>query len=307
VPHWHEITLDDGTPGFVSKAWSQVVPDPALIAASDSIRLGGWNIKKLGHGTSKNFDLVVQVIERNFDIVAVVEVMQRSGGRPGYDTLLQRLGSGWAGMVTSRPRPNTSSGNSEFYAVLYRTERIQPCTGWTALQYIADNDGSPRGSGADLFSREPAFGCFAARLANGSTGFDFMLAAYHATFQGGTSGIKNEVRNIPQVFQAMRQARPGEEDLLIVGDFNLVKSNMQDALGSPVLTVGTASTLNSQGALANLYDHVLIFSQAATQELIANPEILDVRDVAMSPAVFYQTVSDHLPIRATFRSGPDDD
>ena len=156
---------------------------------------------------------------------------------------------------------------------------------------------------------EPAFGCFAARLANGSTGFDFMLAAYHARWDNGnTTAIKNEVRNVPQVFQAMRQARPGEEDLIIVGDFNLVKANMEDALGAPVLTVGAGSTLNTSGArTTNLYDHVLIFSQAATQELVGGPEILDVRDVATSPTVFYQTVSDHLPIRARFRSGPDDD
>lgn len=307
VPHWYQITLDNGTQGFVSKAWSQIVPDP--VAASDSIRLGGWNIKKLGHGNKTNFDLVVGIIERNFDIVAVVEVMQRSAGHPGYDILLHRLGPGWAGMVTSRPRPNTSSGNSEFYAVVYRTQRIQPCAGWTALQYIVDHDGGPTGTGADAFAREPAFGCFAARLANGATGFDFMLAAFHARWDGGnTTAIKNEVRNIPQVFQAMRQARPGEEDLIIVGDFNLVKANLEDALGGPVLTVGSGSTLNTSGArTTNLYDHVLIFSQGATQELMGSPEILDVRDVATSPAVFYQTVSDHLPIRAQFRSGPDDD
>jgi hypothetical protein len=306
VPHWHAITLDNGTPGFVSKAWSQVVPDP--VVAADAIRLGGWNIKKLGHGESKNYALVVQIIELNFDIVAVVEVMQRSGGRPGYDTLLQRLGAGWAGMVTARPRPNTSAGHSEFYAILYRTQRVQPCTGWTALQYIADNDGSANGSGADVFSREPAFGCFAARLPNGTTGFDFMLAAYHARFTGGTTAIRNEVRNIPKVFEAMRAARPNERDHIIVGDFNLVPSNMQATLGHAVLTVGTGSTLNDTGArTTNLYDHVLIFDQAATSELDGSPEILDVRDVATSPATFWQTVSDHLPIRARFRSGPDDD
>jgi hypothetical protein len=91
-------------------------------------------------------------------------------------------------------------------------------------------------------------GCFAARLTNGSTGFDFMLAAFHARWEGGNTGaIKNEVRNIPQVFQAMRQARPGEEDLIIVGDFNLVKANLEDALGGPVLTVGSGSTLNTSG------------------------------------------------------------
>ena len=108
VPHWYQITLDNGTNGFVSKAWSQVVPDP--VVASDSIRLGGWNIKKLGHGNSTNFDLVVGIFERNFDIVAIVEVMQRSAGQPGYDILLQRLGPGWAGMVTSRPRPEHQLG-----------------------------------------------------------------------------------------------------------------------------------------------------------------------------------------------------
>jgi hypothetical protein len=82
---------------------------------------------------------------------------------------------------------------------------------------------------------------------------------------------------------------------------------MQAALGSPVLTVGTGSTLNTAGEIANLYDHLLIFDQTATSELQSNPEILDVRDVATDRAVFYTTVSDHLPIRARFRSGPDDD
>jgi hypothetical protein len=56
-----------------------------------------------------------------------------------------------------------------------------------------------------------------------------------------------------------------------------------------------------------MYDNRLISDQAATGDLDGSPEILDVRDVATSPAVFYQTLSDHLPIRARFRSGPDDD
>jgi aconitase A len=47
---------------------------------------------------------------------------------------------------------------------------------------------------------------------------DFMLAAYHARWENGnTSAIKNEVRHVPRVFEAMRQARPGERDLIIGG------------------------------------------------------------------------------------------
>jgi len=39
VPYWYEISLDNGTPEFVSKAWSLVVPEPAPAAtATDSIR-----------------------------------------------------------------------------------------------------------------------------------------------------------------------------------------------------------------------------------------------------------------------------
>ena len=309
VPHWHHIALDNGTRGYVSKAWSLVIAESTPPPAPDLIRLGGWNIKKLGHGTSTNFALVVQIIAQNFDIVAVVEVMQRSGGRPGYDTLLQQLGPAWSGMITSKPRPNTSAGDAEFYAILYRPQRIQPCDGWSALRYLADNDGSASGSGPDLFSREPAFGCFAARLANGSTGFDFMLAAYHARWESGnTAAIKNEVKHVTKVFEAMKQARPGEKDLILVGDFNLVTSNLESVLGPQVQTLGSGSTLNTKGERTNnLYDHLLLHDQAATNEMVGNPQVLDVRDVAASPKVFYQTVSDHLPVSVQFRSAVDDD
>jgi len=271
VPSWYAVVLEDGTPGYVSKAWSRVVAEQ--VAPADFIRLGGWNVKKLGHGTSTNFPLVAQIIEANFDIVAIVEVMQKGGAHPGYDTLVAHLGSGWAGMVTSTPRPNTSAGDAEFYAILYRPGRIQPCDGWTALRYLADNDGSSAGTGPDVFSREPAFGCFAARLASGSTGFDFMLAAYHARWaDGNTAEIKSEVRHVAEVFQAMMQARPGERDHILVGDFNLVRSNMEEVLELPILTVGSGSTLNSAGErTGNLYDHMLIGDQAANRRTRRQP------------------------------------
>jgi len=228
VHFWYEATLSDGTPGFVSKAWSKVIPD--AVVAPELLRLGGWNVKKLGHGTSKDIPLVASIINANFDIVAIVEVMQKAGGHPGYDSLVAQLGSNWPGMVTATPRPNTTSGNAEFYAVLYRTQRIEPCGGRTSLRYLQDNDGSGSSTDPDIFSREPAFGCFAARLANGSTGFDFMIAAYHATWaDGDTQEIQAEVRHVTEVFAAMGQARPGENDRILVGDFNLSTADLEVA------------------------------------------------------------------------------
>jgi hypothetical protein len=253
--------------------------------------------------------LVAQVIESHFDIVAIVEVMQKGGTHPGYDSLMAQLGPAWRGMITLSPRPNTNAGDAEFYAILYRDPSVQPCNGWTALRYLEDNDGGSSGTGPDVFSREPAFGCFAARLAGGSTGFDFMLAAYHARWaDGDTQEIGEEVRQVTRVFQAMAQAQPGENDRILVGDFNLVTSRLEQVLGLLIPVRGTASTLNSSGNLSsNLYDHIVIHDTAATRELVDTPEILDVRDVAADPRTFYRTVSDHLPIRARFRSDVDDD
>lgn len=126
VPYWWQITTDDGIEGFVSKGFSRVIPD---VGPASILRLGAWNIKKLGHNNGKDYPLVADIIEDRFDVLAVVEVMQRQGAHPGYDELLAALGTGWAGMVTAAPRPNTTSGSAEFYAVLYRTSRAAPCAG----------------------------------------------------------------------------------------------------------------------------------------------------------------------------------
>ena len=306
VPFWYAVTLPDGTRGFVSKAWSRLVADPA---GGAPLRLGGWNVKKLGHGTRKDLGTVAEVIEEHFDIVAVVEVMQKGGAHPGYDGLMAQLGPDWEGMVTSSPRPNTASGNAEFYAIVYRTQRIDPCADWTELRYLSDNDGGEDGTGPDTFSREPAFGCFEAQRPQDAPGFDFMLGVYHARWaEGDREEIQGEVAHVTEVFDAMGEERPAERDRILVGDFNLGTTDLEVALGPQVKTLGEGSTLNSVGErTANLYDHLLVFDRSATTEMIGSPEVLDVRAAAATPREFFRTVSDHLPVRALFRAEGDDD
>jgi hypothetical protein len=46
----------------------------------------------------------------------------------------------------------------------------------------------------------------------------------------------------------------------------------------------------------------------ASAEIIGNAQVLDVVGVASTPAAFYSTVSDHLPIEVEVEvGGPDDD
>lgn len=38
IPHWYGITLDNGTRGYVSKAWSQVIADSVAPASRATLR-----------------------------------------------------------------------------------------------------------------------------------------------------------------------------------------------------------------------------------------------------------------------------
>ena len=180
---------------------------------------------------------------------------------------------------------------------------VSPCTGWSALVYHDDSDGSDTGTGDNRFSREPAFGCFVAG------NFDFMLAPYHATWaEGDIDDISVEGSNIGEVFISMQAAQAGETDLLISGDFNLVPSDLAAAINREIPTVGSGSTLNGSGdRTQNLYDHLIISDPDETGELIGTAEVIDVRDQSADNKTFFKTVSDHLPVVARFNTSVADD
>lgn len=307
VPYWYHVKLEDGVTGYVSKAWAELVVRPQN--TDRLVRIGSWNIKKLGHGSKTNFETVAEIIESNFDVIAVVEVMQKGGGHPGYDKLIEVLGLNWKGLVTDTPRPNTRSGNAEFYAILYRPNLVNTCSGWNSLVFHPDNDGNGQDSQQDLFAREPAFGCFEVPNDNGTIGFDFLLAGYHARWaHGDKEKIKEEVSRLKEVFQEMGETRPNETDLIIAGDFNLVPPEIQEALGFVPGTVASGSTLNSKGTItSNTYDHILVHNRSATQEMVDNPTVLVVTTIAPDGKEFYRTISDHLPVVAQFKTLAVDD
>ncbi len=96
---------------------------------------------------------------------------------------------------------------------------------------------------------------------------------------------------------------------MIAGAFNLTPAQLQDVVEARVRTQGAGSTLSRDGELMmNLYDHMLVFDEEATSEVIDAPQVLDVRGYATSGQEFYETCSDRLPVLMRLRaSGPDDD
>ena len=273
-----------------------------------NLRVGTWNVQKLGHGERKDYGTVARVIEEYFDVVALVEVMQEARTHPGYDNLLMELGSHWRGMVTETPRPKTNAGSAEYYAVLFRENNVGVCQGWEGLVYHRDNDGTQGEEEPDLFEREPGFTCLQSERDGTKTGVDFMLAVYHARWSGGIKRRREEVMNLSNVFSAMGEARPGERDLIIAGDFNLIPLQMEKALGRRPRLSGAGSTLNSHGERTkNVYDYLLVHDLDATSEMTGRPRIIDVRHFAADNLSFRQSVSDHLPVVAVLMTDGEDD
>jgi endonuclease/exonuclease/phosphatase family metal-dependent hydrolase len=263
-------------------------------------RVCSWNIRRLGHlFDHREKDLVgtAKAIDDQCDVVAVQEVMQTTGGgSAGFEALRAKLGAAWDGMVASRPRPDTTSSNSEYYGFYYRREVAKPCSGWTAVRYLPDEQ--------DAFLREPAWTCLSVK------GFarELLIASYHAMFGSGPADPKREVSWLDNdldldgtkddVVRTMRASRPGNAAVLIMGDLNLPSRDLAEALPTfKDLTVGSGSTINGNDQVTdNLYDHVLAPPDEPLGAMLAPAEVVDIRRYATQGS-YFGSISDHLPIR----------
>ncbi len=268
---------------------------PAVGAASPPARsvpaiVGWWNIKRLGHGHK---DLArVGHVASGFDVLGVGEVMKPEG----LGALVLALPGGAAawGSVLS-PEAVGTRGYREYYAVVFR-RAVASCDPATAAFYP---------DLGDRFAREP-FGvdCRVGR-------FDFTLVTLHVVFGRGVAERAAEVRRLGEVYRWFQARDPGEQDVIIAGDFNLVPTRPAwlEALGADGLRRlidPAALTTLSGGRLRNHYDDVVVDPRYTT-EFTGDSGVRDLGAEAGSLTLAERTMSDHLPVFAQFATDTDDD
>lgn len=287
-------------------ASSATSADRAPDIPASTLRIGSWNLRKLGLETHKDLTTIARVIDTHFDLIALNEVMWTTDGE-AVQALEQQLGQGWALQITSTARPNLPYEHAEHYAVAYRLSSVAPCVEQSDLRYVADNDGSNQSDGPDLFLREPAVGCYRAAPTFGSG--DFLLAVYHARWGDGTElQIASEARHIDRALDTMQVSSPRERHLFLIGDLNLSSAALQGLSKARDRTRGQGSTLNTRGDISDhLYDHLLAWGDTANRALLDDAAVIDVRAEASTPATYRAQISDHLPIVARLHLTTDDD
>jgi hypothetical protein len=267
------------------------------------LRLCSFNIQRLGHNNGKDYSKLAHILAKYCDGAVLLEVMHKTKGAPGLEETLQVLGPQWNSTRTPDPRPMPASGNSEYYAFVWRDESLRRCSGWSSLSYVADVPGS--GAKKGHFLREPAFGCFQ----SSDRQFDFVLVAYHADYDSKVENVAREVRQLDTALTEIQRSCPDESDIFVLGDFNLAPTVLRTVTRHELLADDVGSTLGPLGERSrHQYDNVLfVGSRARTRELSRRAETLDLREELGGPRVYKERVSDHLPVRLTLDLGAKDD
>lgn len=253
--------------------------------ASRGLRIGTWNVKRLGQG-EKRLDLVARVIESQFDVIALQEVMSPAALAP-----LMALLPGWSAQVSERAVGR--SGYYEYYAVLTRNGRASV----TSSRVVDD--------AADEWVREPMVTCLRAGAA------DLCLVVTHIVF-GSTVGPRDaEIQALGRLTAGLREAG-AEKDYVVLGDYNRAGSApgfaTLQASGWAFNDDGAVRTTLGSAAYTNPYDHAMI-DPGYTREWTGTSGRHDIVASVCggSFSLCAQSVSDHAPVGVLFAADAADD
>ncbi|MFC2077958.1 endonuclease/exonuclease/phosphatase family protein [Candidatus Bipolaricaulota bacterium] len=296
----------------------------AVGAATRTIAVAYFNALRFGQGGSmcKDIELLTTILGK-YDVIALGEVKRNTGGNEDgcaygdeplghVDALVDALneGTSWSfyeppwRYVASKEPVGRSAQSEEYYVVVYREDEVHA---YNEGEIIPDND--------DVFIRPP----FAVTF--GAWSFDFTLVVVHAIGPDNADELEASTRELDDVYRGVRFGNLEENDVILLGDFNVSSSRDQwweelraiDGM-QPLITENTSLGLNS---LANPYDKIWINTNHTSHEhdMFCGSGV-DRYWLSLFPDMtyeeFYQSyrrsISDHLPVWAEFRVDlPDDD
>jgi endonuclease/exonuclease/phosphatase family metal-dependent hydrolase len=256
-----------------------------LAGPKDTVRVGTWNIKRLGNG-KKNYELVAKLIESKFDVVAVQEVMTEEGVKE----IAKRL-PGWSYKVSGQVG---RKGYYERYGILVRNS-----TGKIRSMHVVPDP-------TDVWTREPAVACVE------TSNVDFCLVTTHIVFGDNVGQRDKEIASLSGLINNLR-SMDTEKDYILVGDFNRPGNTPGFAtfskFGFRLADDGVTNTSLGATEYASAYDHVLL-DPKYTREWKGSAERIDmVKELCGGDfKVCASEVSDHAPMVFSLDNrGVDDD
>lgn len=260
-------------------------PAPPVARNGNTIRIATFNIEVFGESKLADPGVTATLAEvvRRFDVVAVQEIRAQSVDL--IPRFLEAVNAGGAQYhYVLGPRLGRSN-SKEQYAYLYNRASVEvdPSSVYT----VDDPD--------DLLHREPLVTSFRVRGPKPEDAFTFTLVDIHVD----PDEVSRELNVLDDVYRAVQRDGRGEDDVILLGDFN-ADANHFAQLGeisqlTPVITGKETTNTLRTAQLDNI-----VFTAHATTEFTGRAEVLDlVRDLNITTQQA-AAVSDHSPVWAEF-------
>jgi len=253
-------------------------------ASAETIRIASFNIQTFGpqKAGKEHVLLLIAEIIRQFDIVAVQEVRSKSP-KPLEALLAQINAEGRRYSLVVGPREGRTD-SKEQYVYFFDQETIE--VDRAASYRVEDPD--------DLLHRPPLVAWFRTRGPPPDQAFTFSLVNVHTD----PDLVDDELEALDDVFFSVRSDGRGEDDVIMLGDFNAAADRMDSFRRVAGMTFAvTEGATNTQGT--KQYDN-LIFQMPATVEYVQHGGVLDFlrqHNLTIEQAL---SISDHLPVWAEF-------
>lgn len=252
------------------------------------ITLASFNIRNLSTVSRDDRELgLIADRLQPFDLIAIQEVLDEQV-IARLLAILNARGHAYQAVIS----PPADRQARERYAFVWRTD---------VIRHLGQARLWPDPQAA--FIRTPYIAGFRAGA------FDFLLVNLHLIFGESLVQRRAEARLLDEVYHGVQEAHPDEQDVLLIGDFNLPPEDPGfsglNALLTPLFTDPVKTTISDRSLFDNIWcdlRYVREFTGATGIEAFDETVFGD-DDAAAS-----RTVSDHRPIWARFRiNGPDDD
>ena len=262
-------------------------PPPTPMFGGPAIRIASFNIQVFGDAKAKKPYIMATLaqIVQNFQVVAIQEI--RTQDDYLIDNFLRTYVNQNGRTYDKVIGPRLGRSNSkEQYAFLYDTAKIE--VNPRCIFTVNDPD--------DLLHREPLVAMFRVRGPPAQQAFTFVLVNIHTD----PDETKSELNALGQVYQAVRRACGGEDDIILLGDLNVDDKHLGDlgqvdGIRPVVMNTYTNTRQNAQ------YDN-MIFHGLSTTEFTGRCGVFNYAQQFHLNIDQALEVSDHFPIWAEFNA-----
>ena len=261
----------------------------STLSLADEAYIASFNILRLG--AAKKDMVQTAKILKGFDIVGLVEVINRDGVEELVDALNKQSDEKWDYHIS--PFGVGSSKYKEYFAYIYKKDKVK----------FIKSEGFYKNGKSSLL-REPYGATF--QIGN----FDFTFVLVHTIYGNNESQRKAENYKMVDVYNYFQDRDEKENDIFIAGDFNLYALDESfrplykhaDKI-TYAIDPAIKTTIGVKGR-ANSYDN-FFFSQKYSQEFTGSSGAIDFS--GDNPKLMREIISDHIPVFIVVETSKDDD